>query len=136
MRSDLAQTLQQLAELEEVLEVRQAPQERYFIEARGQGGRARTVMVQRSAQEGGGALLQMMTELGTASPEQLAPVLGANLELRYSRAALLDTEAGPVFVLVFSQPEAEVTPLGLMRAFGEVVAVGEALYQQLYGGFT
>lgn len=136
MRSDLEQTLHQLTELEEVLEIREAPQERYFIEARGQGGRGRTVMLQRAQDDEGGALLQMMTELGTASPEQLAPVLQANLELRYSRAALLETPSGPVFVLVFSLPEEEVTPLTLLRAFGELVAAGEALYQQLYGGFT
>lgn len=124
--------MRKISETDAVLGVHQKDDQSVFFEVRTLDGRSQVVMVTLTANDEGDAIVNMMSEIGPADPDLYEDMLVRNLNLRYSKIALVDAGGEKAFAIVYSYPLAELDAVELARAFGEIAFMADRIEQECF----
>ncbi|MEL6179880.1 MAG: type III secretion system chaperone [Myxococcota bacterium] len=124
--------MRKIAETDAVLGYYKKDDSSVFFEVRTGDGRSQVVMANLSEGNDNEKVVHMMSEVGPADPALYEDMLMRNLNLRYSRIAVLDANGEKTFALVYSYPLEELEPVELARAFGEIAFMADGIERECF----
>jgi hypothetical protein len=124
--------MRKIAETDAVIAVHQKDGNSVFFEVRTGDGRSQVLMANLTVTDEGEEVVHMMSEIGPAVEEFYEDMLLRNLNLRYSRIAILDSDADRTFAIVYSYPFDELEPVELAKAFGEIAFMADGLEREYF----
>lgn len=132
MSERFMEIMHRIAGTEAVIGVHKKKNDSVFFEVRTGEGRSQVVMASLLKSEDGEVVVHMMSEIGPSDPSLYELMLRRNLNLRYSRIAILDNEGDRSFALVYSYPFDELEPVELAKAFGEMAFMADAIERECF----
>jgi hypothetical protein len=124
--------MRKIAETDAVIAVQQKDSDSVFFEVRTGEGRSQVLLANLTVTDEGEEIVHMMSEIGPAVEEFYEAMLLRNLNLRYSRIAIVDSDADRTFALVYSYPFDELEPVELAKAFGEIAFMADGLEREYF----
>jgi len=124
--------MRSIAETDAVIGVRHKGENSVFFEVRTGDGRSQVLMASLSVTDDGEQIVHMMSEIGPASADLYERMLLHNLQLRYSKTSIVDHDGDKVFALVYSYPFAELEPVELAKAFGEIAFMADLIEKECF----
>ena len=124
--------MRKIAETDAVIGVHHKDNDSVFFEVRTGEGRSQVLMANFSVTEDGEEVVQMMSEIGPATEDLYEEMLLRNLNLRYSRVAIVDSGGEKTFALVYCYPFEELEPVELAKAFGEIAFMADGMERECF----
>ena len=109
--------MRKIAETDAVLGVHLEEDGRVFFDVQTEDERSQVLWAKLSVTEDGEEIVHMMSEIGPAEPRFFEEMLKRNLQLRYSRVAIVESQGEARFAIVYSYPFAELETVELAKAF-------------------
>ena len=115
-----------------VISFHKKDQNSVFFEVSTGKGRSQVVMANLSTTNEGEEIIHMMSEIGPARTDLYEEMLSRNLNLRYSRIAILNASGDKTFALIYSYPLMELEPVELAKAFGEIAFMADGIERDCF----